>query len=203
MIRNPVKFLDVVSFSIVVLFGFGVDGLWRRYVRPADARIAPLPAGLKNWWKTVTGFDRNWVWGCAIALGAAIFAWMHLRRQPGLLAGLSASQPVQWSLRRSGLPRSASAQLGWFILFFVLAAGLVLLFLSGRFGKPARARWGAIFPGVLPGRGSWPGQPALDHRLGLPDQIRNQPHRGFLPCQALGTARGRVPHPRAAAVPAR
>jgi len=31
-IRNPVKFIYLVSFILVVLFGYGVDGLWRKYL---------------------------------------------------------------------------------------------------------------------------------------------------------------------------
>ena len=34
-IRNPAKFLHVFAFSLVVLFAYGVDGLWRRYMQPA------------------------------------------------------------------------------------------------------------------------------------------------------------------------
>jgi hypothetical protein len=147
MIRNPVKFLDVVSFSIVVLFSFGVDGLWRRYTQPADSRIAPLAAGLKNSWKTVAGFDKYWVRGCAFALVLSVFAWiLYAVNQDSLqdylrhaeFNGASAEAIAAFSVR----------QLGWFILFFVLAAGLVFLFLSGRFAG-RRARWGAIFLGLL------------------------------------------------------
>ena len=147
MIRNPVKFLDIVSFSIVVLFGFGVDGLWRRYVRPADSRIAPRPAGLKGWLKTLDGFDKYWVWGCAVALGVSAFAWvLYAINQDSLqdymrhnqFTGPIASTIAAFSVR----------QPGWFILFFVLAAGIMLLIMSGRF-TGSGARWGMILLGLL------------------------------------------------------
>ena len=37
-IRNPIKYLDVFSFALVMLFAFGLDGLWRKYLRPAGAK---------------------------------------------------------------------------------------------------------------------------------------------------------------------
>jgi hypothetical protein len=36
-VRNPVKFLALVNLAIVVLFAYGVDGLWRKYMTVAQA----------------------------------------------------------------------------------------------------------------------------------------------------------------------
>ncbi|HXC98325.1 MAG TPA: hypothetical protein VN048_03215, partial [Verrucomicrobiae bacterium] len=76
MIRNPVKFLDVVSFSIVVLFGYGVDGLWRRHVQPAESRATPRGSVLDGGSRIAPGFDQNWVRGCALVLALSVFAWI-------------------------------------------------------------------------------------------------------------------------------
>lgn len=147
MIRNPVKFLDIVSFSIVVLFGFGVDGIWRRYVRPVGPSATPRGTVLEGRWRVAPGFDTNWVRGCAFAIVLSVFAWIiYAVNQDSL----------QEYLRRTEFTAAAAdavaafsvRQLGWFIPFFILAAGIMFLFMSGRFAG-ARARWGAIFLGVL------------------------------------------------------
>ena len=68
-IRNPVKFLGVFCFAQVVLFAYGIDGLWRRYVQAEGGSAKAGWAGLKQWWGRAATFDT--------ALGA------RLRRGPG------------------------------------------------------------------------------------------------------------------------
>jgi hypothetical protein len=144
-IRNPVKFLDVCSFSLVVLFGYGVDGLWRRYLRPAGA--APRWAGLKVWWAKATRFDKRWVLGCAAVLGVSLLAWLtYASSRQSLEAYL---RTVQFDeARASAIAGFSINQVGWFVLSFVLAGGLLVLILSGAFGG-TRARWGAALFGLL------------------------------------------------------
>src|SRR5205085_1616380 len=69
-IRNPAKFLHVVSFALVVLFGYGVDGLWRRYMQSGNT--GPR---LKTWWAKTTEFDRRWIKGCGIGLVITLVGW--------------------------------------------------------------------------------------------------------------------------------
>jgi hypothetical protein len=147
MIRNPVKFLDVVSFSIIVIFGFGVDGIWRRYVRPAESRAAPRGSGLEGRWRIATGFDTNFVWSCVVALALGVFAWIiYAVNQDSLQDYLRHTEFSETSA--AAIAGFSVRQPGWFILFFVLAIGVIFLFFTGRFAG-ARARWGAISLGVL------------------------------------------------------
>ena len=46
-IRNSIKYLDGSSFALVILFAFGLDGLWRKYLRPAESKGGAPGAGLK------------------------------------------------------------------------------------------------------------------------------------------------------------
>jgi hypothetical protein len=147
MIRNPDKFLNVVSFSIVVLFAFGVDGLWRQYMRPADSRIALPWAGLKNWWKTLAGFEKNWARGCRVALIVSLVAWIFYAFSRGSLEDYMRSAHIL-EADVGSVAAFSIWQVGWFVLFFTLAAGLMLLIISGRFAG-VRARWGAILLGLL------------------------------------------------------
>jgi hypothetical protein len=147
MIRNPIKFLDVVNFALVVLFSYGVDGLWRRYLQPAGPSPALPPAGRVHRRTDHGVFEKKWLLVCGTVLAGGVAAWIFyaINRDSleNYLHGLQfhealASQIAAFSIR----------QVGWFVLFFLLAASLMLLFFTGHFaGK--RARWGAILLGVV------------------------------------------------------
>jgi hypothetical protein len=146
-IRNPVKFFHIVCFVLVVLFGYGVDGLWRRYMQPAGAGSAPRWAGWKAWWARATGFEKRWGQGCGLALGASLLAWLAYAFSRQSLERYL--QVVQFDEAKArAIAGFSICQVGWFELFFVLAAGLMLLILSGRFAG-GRARSGMVLLGLL------------------------------------------------------
>jgi hypothetical protein len=146
-IRNPVKFLDISCFSLVVLFGYGVDGLWRRYLQPAGASITSRWAGWQVWWGRATQFDKRWALGCAVVVGVSLLAWMiYATSRQSLEEYL---RTVQFDEARArAIAGFSIGQVGWFVLSYALAAGLVVLIFSGAFAG-ARAKWGAGLLGLL------------------------------------------------------
>ncbi|MGH7992361.1 MAG: hypothetical protein ACREDQ_02520, partial [Limisphaerales bacterium] len=147
-IRNPAKFLFVFSWAIVIIFAYGIHGLSRRYLEiPATSPASPL-AQFKTWWAKARGFDRNWVSTCIVVLTGSLLAWLvYALQKPNLVAYLKlvgfpdenmAGQIAAFSIR----------QIGWFVLFFGLAAGLLALILSGALAG-RRAQWGGILLGTL------------------------------------------------------
>lgn len=146
-IRNPVKFLHVFAFSLVVLFAYGVDGLWRRYLQPAGPNPARPWTGLKGWWGKATRFEKRWVIGCAVVLGASLLAWLGYASARGALE--QSLQAVRFDEAKArAIAGFSVCQVGWFVLFFALAAGLLLLIFGGRFAG-AQARWGGALLGLL------------------------------------------------------
>jgi len=146
-IRNPVKFLHLFAFGVVVLFGYGVDGLWRRYLQPAGLKTTPRWAGWQAWWAKANRFERRWTWGCLLALGVISLAWLaYASARPSL------EQYLQFVQFRDDKARAIAGfsigQVGWFVLFYMLAAGLMLLIFSGAFAG-LRARWGVLALGLL------------------------------------------------------
>ena len=137
-IRNPTKFLYLLSFAFVVLFAFGVDALWRKYMNSN-------PAG-NGGWKRTDPFDKNWIIGCAVvwvasAVGWCVY-WLHLPELERFLE----------SARLDQAPEKVAAfsvmHAGWFVLFFFLAASLLALIFRGAFsGKYAGA--GIVALGLL------------------------------------------------------
>jgi len=132
---------------LIIVFAYGVHGLSRRYLETAAAGVASLPDHLRNWWAKVRGFDRKWVVGCAAAIAVSLLGWLiYASAHKGLADYL---QTVQFDEETAKAIASFSIrQVGWYILFLLLAVGTVTLVLSGWFGGN-RARWGGILLGVV------------------------------------------------------
>lgn len=147
-IRNPMKFLFVFSSAIVIIFAYGVHGLSRRYLEIPTTGSTSLLTQFKMWRAKARGFDRNWTSACIVVLIGSLLAWViYALQKPNLVA----------YLKKVGFPDDNLAgqiaafsihQMGWFVLFFVLAAGLLALILSGALAGP-RAKWGGILLGAL------------------------------------------------------
>ena len=133
--------------AVSVLFAYGVNGLWRQYLTSTEAGFIPLSSRLRGWWCQGNRFDRCWLLGCAVALALGLIAWLtYAASRPALESYLETV-----GFNRSIAPAIAAFsvhQVGWFLLFLLLASGLLLLILSGTFTGP-RARWGGLFLGLL------------------------------------------------------
>ena len=147
-IRNPVKFTHPLHVSLIILFAFALQGLWRRYVTADGKASTSIKNLLSAWWKSVRGFDRNWTVFCALVLVASSFAWLLYSAAGNSLAN---------HLRTVGFPDEKLAhaiagvsvrEAGLFVLFFGLSAFVVVLLLSGAFARP-RAKWAGLTVGAL------------------------------------------------------
>ncbi len=69
-IRNPVKFIGVVSFAIIILFAYGVDALWRNYLQPDRSGGVLRWAGFRAWWGKAGKREKSWIRGCGLVFGA-------------------------------------------------------------------------------------------------------------------------------------
>jgi hypothetical protein len=133
-IRDPTKYLIFLSWAVVILFGYGVHGLSRRYLE--------VPAGksssLSNWWAKAGGFDRKWVFACAAGIGLSVLGWLIYSSEKSSLVRYLQTVGFGDKDTATEIAAFSIGQVGWFILFFVVAAGLFLLILAGVFsGKSA------------------------------------------------------------------
>ena len=147
-IRNPAKFLIVFTFVLVMLFGYGLQGLWKLYLQPAGQ-----PGRLGAWWARVRGFDRGWAIG---SLGTVLLSFVALviyaSQKTKLIEYLGvvgyderASFPT---FRPSVIAAFSMGQAIWFVVTFAVAVGLLTLIVAGNFsGK--RARMGSLLLGAL------------------------------------------------------
>lgn len=146
LIRNPTKFILIFSWAIVVLFAYGVQGLNRRYLEASAPNIKSSISQLQSWWKNIRGFDRKWTLGCVVAFVGSVLAWLiYASQKPALISYL---QTVQAPGDPKEIATFSIGQAGWFLLFFALAIGIVILIIAGIFsGK--RARLGGLLLGAV------------------------------------------------------
>ncbi len=152
--RNPIKFMHQVHLGLLVLFGFGLQGLWRNYIETAAKPGESITRHVKLWWARVGGFDRQWTVGCLAALGACVLGWMFFSAsRPELVAWLKANGfddsnypgVHNWAEQVAAF---SSHEVGWFVLFLALSVLFVTCIVSGALAG-RRATFAAAMLGVL------------------------------------------------------
>lgn len=146
-IRNPTKFLLVFSWVIVILFGYGIHALSRRYLE-VPVGSTSISGQLKNWWAKVRGFDRNWTSFCVVALIGSLLLWAVYAGQKQHLIKYLESVGFPDVGMAQEIAAFSIGQVGWFVLLFAAAVGLYVLILAGVFSGQ-RARLGGILLGGL------------------------------------------------------
>jgi hypothetical protein len=144
-IRNPAKFCYLCNWSLIVLFGYGINGLWRSYVESPKGKV--IPESLSGWWKQVRGFDRRWTLGCVAAIGVVALSWLIFASSVDAFERYL--QQVQFDAATAhSLSRFSISQVGVFLLFFTAAVILITLVVSGYF-RGKRGKWGVVCLGAF------------------------------------------------------
>jgi hypothetical protein len=146
-IRNPAKFIAIFDWSILILFAYGLQGLFRKYVTETPPSKLSFGVRLKNWREKSDLFERRWFAACIYALTASLIGW-------AVYASLRSS--LEAYMRSVQIPDSMVAamagysirQVGWFVLFFAATFGMMLLIMTGTFSGQ-RAKWAAILMGLV------------------------------------------------------
>lgn len=145
-IRNPAKFTYLCNWALVVLFGYGLNGICRQYLG-AVATKGAVRESLGAWWKRVRGFDRRWTMGCLAVLGLTALGWLIFASSGDAFERYL--QEVQYDAGTAHQIAGFSVeQIGIFLIFFAAALLLMILTLSGAF-RGGRARWGGVLLGLL------------------------------------------------------
>lgn len=146
-VRNPIKFIHLWNFSILILFAYGLNGLSRRYLSGAPAGSPGNPTSFSSWWSKAPRFDQRWVIGSFLVVVASVLGWMIYAGNRGSLVEYLQTVGFDAATARN-LAAFSIGQVGWFILFLVLSAGALVLVVRGRFAG-ARARTAAVVLGVV------------------------------------------------------
>jgi hypothetical protein len=155
-IRNPTKYLHVFSFSIIILFGFGIHGLSRRYLESALAATGGFGARIRQWRQRGETFDRAWVLGSIWALALAFGAWIvYALSRDRLIAYLTKLNMLEGARQDQGLEIAEAVSKfsirhgGWFCVLLAFSLGILFLIVAGVFSG-RRAKWaGVLLTAVL------------------------------------------------------
>jgi hypothetical protein len=146
-LRNPIKYIEPTVLAVSVLFAYGLKGIWRQYLAQVGTASSEQSAGLKSWWGTSNRFYRGWAIGCIAVLTLSLCGWIIYAASKGALASYLATVGFDPDMAPA-IAAFSVRQMGWFVIFFMLDAGLVALILSGRFAG-ARAKWAGFLLGLL------------------------------------------------------
>jgi hypothetical protein len=146
-IRNPTKFLHVFSWALVIVFAYGMHGLYKAFMEKAADQSEGLVAQFKAWWAGSATFDRAWLAGCVFSVGIAIVAWIIYAGKLDELVKYLPTVGIPED-QAAGVAHFSIASVGWLIAFLVLAIALSLFIFIGRLSGP-NAAWGGALIGVL------------------------------------------------------
>jgi hypothetical protein len=141
-IRNPVKFMLVANWALVVLFAYGVNGLVACY---ASNTKQTLSGG--SWWKRLSAFDWKWVAVSGAVFFGTCLSWLIYASSRADLESYLVKEAVDPGLAPMVAGFSISS-VGAFVLLLGIALALVTLVLAGFF-RGSRANWAAVVLGLF------------------------------------------------------
>jgi len=196
-VRNPIKFMHPFQFSLIILFGYGLQGFWRLYMQGQETKPSGLGmvAGVKSWYRQATGVDRQFVHALLGLLGASVAGWLvyaasgrELRRH--LKTCFPDGTPEAFI---EGIASFSLGDVGVYVVFLAVSIALLALVMSGYFRGGRVAMGGMVMAGLLAvdlGRANQPwliyfnyrerysSNPIIDHLKQAPHE--NRVH-GMLP----------------------
>ncbi|MGA2748501.1 MAG: hypothetical protein ABSG59_06975 [Verrucomicrobiota bacterium] len=146
-IRNPIKFLHPFHIAWIILAAYGMEALYRGYLRPSGARAGLFHEHLQQWWAKVAGFDKMWGIFMLLLFGAAACGLWALDQHKGALITYLEDQNFASDLAVQ-IAGFCLSQAVWFLVYLVLSVLVIAGILSGAWSG-TRMKWAWIFLGTL------------------------------------------------------
>lgn len=143
-IRIPMKFLHPFNIGLVVLFAYGLHGLWRGWIdRPRVVR-GGLVGAFGNWWPKASRWERGWTVFSSLAIASGVLGLLMLGSTHGSLTHLRHLEEV--GFRGPDAEAIARFARGEVFTFVVLLTGCVVVIIAILTGwlSGARARLATI-----------------------------------------------------------
>ncbi len=138
IIRNPAKFIHLFTWALIILFGYGLQGLSRVCFEGTAESRQGFREHWRAWWAAAASSDKNWIVGSALAVVAGAAGWVFYGTKRHAL--VSYLKELRFDQARSESIASFSlGQAAWFVLLLLLAAVLVAVALSGYFKNQPQA----------------------------------------------------------------
>ncbi len=152
-IRNPMKFMHPFDVALLILFAYGLQDLYRRYLDVAVAKAGGFGAQFKSWWKNKPAFERKWTfWVLALFAVSILGFLLYASSLPALEQYLQQNGFNERyggdAAMRASISHFSAREVGLFLVFFGLSIAVVLTIISGAFSG-RRARWATLVLGVI------------------------------------------------------
>ncbi|MDG1893007.1 MAG: YfhO family protein [Verrucomicrobiota bacterium] len=145
--RNPIKCMHLTHLSLIILFGYGLQGLYQHYLHGNDQKPLSLGTHLRQWWLQVTGPDRLWTQAFVIFTGISSMAW---------LIYASSRTEMDRLLQAVGIPgvntqaiHAFSSKETGFFLFWLILSGISLVLILSRYWTGNKRMHALLFIGAL------------------------------------------------------
>jgi hypothetical protein len=141
-IRNPAKFVFLLSWAVLILFGYGIHFLSRYYFAGAASSAS------RRW--PQGNFDRTWIRVMIGLFATTVVGWIIYKANVKNLTEYLKTVGFggEDSTLARGIAEFSVGQAGWFVVFFGGALLLFAMILSGYFSGP-RSRTAAICIGLF------------------------------------------------------
>lgn len=150
-IRNPIKFMHFFHLAFLILFGFGLELLCRKYVNSAVAAKTGLVEGIKTLLKTGPAPERKWAFGVLIFAGVSLLGFLIFNASQKEIARYLTTAGIAkyfGPAEVENIFKFATRELGWYLGFLFISILVTLAVLSGLFNG-VRARFALIVLGTV------------------------------------------------------
>ncbi len=132
-IRNPIKFTQPMHLALIFLFAFGLNDLWKRFIRQSSELSKPeSPVG--DWLRCLPDCYRNWVKGSmALAVLSVVGLIIYVGCESRLVAYMTST-----AIPEEDASKIFSFSVGEYVFFMVFFAASIIainLSLKGKFAN--------------------------------------------------------------------
>jgi hypothetical protein len=132
-LRNPMKFMHAFHLCALILFGYGLQGLGRKYLGTVTAKAQ--------------SFEKKWLLGSWAAVGLSILAMAAFAMGSGALIRYLSNEGFEETLPRL-IAKHATGELFWATFFLVVSVIALWMIQKGLFAG-AKATRAAVFLGLI------------------------------------------------------
>jgi len=154
-IRNPIKFLHPFNVFLIILAGYGLEALYRRYATGLVGQATTVSKRWSDWWRKSTAFEKAWAFGSLACVGLAMIAFVEYKNsEPKLVAYLQANGfgpdfPPNVSGLAPDIARFSITKAFFGVFYFAASVIVALLLLMGTWTRRTAIIGWALFAAIL------------------------------------------------------
>ena len=140
-IRNPMKFMHPCHMALMILFAYGLQGLFRRYVDVALDGATKVKAVVPQ------SFEKRWMIGSGLVVALCILGFLIFASSGASLSNHIANQGFE-PQQANQMSKFAISEVGRSVFFLIVSGVVVIIIMRGAFSG-GRARWAGAALGLI------------------------------------------------------